>query len=227
MNKRLVKLQEEHTALLAQMRESLDLLDTESREPTEDEQTAYAASEAKIETLATKIEQEKKLQTQELQAKVVQVGLDTTGDNLGDNINSQTEGFEKDPKVGFKDFGTFALAVQRAMTPGAEPIVADTQRLNYLAAATSMQAAIGSQGGFLLPQTFNLAIWDGMHKDPDNLMTMCDNYTVEGESLTFNANAETSRATGSRYGAIQAYWLSEAQQKDHSKVLFRQIKIEP
>ena len=227
MNKRLAKLQEEHAALLVQMRESLDLWDTESREPTEDEQAAYAANEAKVETLATKIKQEKKLQEQELQAKVVQVGLDTTSDNLGDNITSQTEGFEKDPTCGFRDLGDFALAVRQVYTPDITVDANITQRLNYLAAATGMQAAIGSQGGFTLPQQFNLNIWDGMHKDPDNLMMMCDRYTVEGESLTFNANAETSRATGSRYGGIQAYWLSEAQQKGHSKVTFRQLKLEP
>jgi len=227
MNKRLAKLQEEHAALLAQMRESLDLFDKESREPTEDEQTNYEELEAKVEALAIKIEQEKKLQEKELQAKVVQVGLDNTSDDLGNQIDSQTEGFEKDPKCGFKDFGAFALAIQRAMTPGMEQIAADMPKLNYLAAASGMQAAVGSQGGFLLPQTFNLAIWDGMHKDPDNLMMMCDNYTVEGESLTFNANAETSRATGSRYGGIQAYWLAEAAEKTSKKVTFRQIKIEP
>lgn len=226
MNKRLAKLQEEHAALLAQMRDSLDLMDKESREPTEDEQASYNEIEVKVDALATKIEQEKKLQEKELQAKVVQVGLDNT-DNLGNRIESQTEGFEKDPNVGFGTFGAFALAVQRAMTPGMEQVAADMPKLNYLAAATGMQAAIGSQGGFLLPQTFNLAIWDGMHKDPDNLMTMCDRYTVEGESLTFNANAETSRATGSRFGGIQAYWLHEAAQKDHSKPKFRQVKLEP
>lgn len=226
MNKRLAKLQEEHAALLAQMRDSLDLMDTESREPTEDEQATYNECEVKANALATKIEQEEKLQEKEKKAKVIQVGLDTTGD-LGGHIESQTEGFENDPKCGFKDFGAFALAVQRAMTPGMEQVAADMPRLNYLSQATGMNAAIGSQGGFLLPQTFNLTIWDNLRQDEENLMNRCDRYTVEGESLTFNANAETSKVAGSRYGGIQGYWLHEAEQKDHSKPTFRQIKIEP
>lgn len=225
MNIRLAKMQDERAALLAKMRGVLDLTDKEEREPTEEEQTQYDAMKEQVESLAQKIEQEHELQKKELEAKVIHVAV---GDEeLGDNITGQREGFEKDPKAGFSDFGAFALAVQAACTPGMAVAAEDAPKLNYLAAATGMQAAIGSQGGFLLPQEFNLAIWDKLKQDEENLMNMCDRYTIEGESLTFNANAETSRATGSRYGGIQAYWLHEAQQKEHSKPTFRQVKLEP
>jgi HK97 family phage major capsid protein len=42
-----------------------------------------------------------------------------------------------------------------------------------------------------------------------------------------NANAETSRATGSRDGGIRAYWIAEGEQMTASKVKLRQMKLEP
>jgi HK97 family phage major capsid protein len=90
-----------------------------------------------------------------------------------------------------------------------------------------MQQGLGADGGFLVPPEFSATIWDGLNKDPDNIFAMTDGYTVTGESLTMNANAETSRATGSRWGGVRAYWIAEADQITSSKPTFRQVKLEP
>jgi HK97 family phage major capsid protein len=66
-----------------------------------------------------------------------------------------------------------------------------------------------------------------MNQMPDNLMQLCDQYTVTGESLTFPANAETSRATGSRYGGVRGYWIAEATQITSSIPTVRRMKLEP
>jgi HK97 family phage major capsid protein len=42
-----------------------------------------------------------------------------------------------------------------------------------------------------------------------------------------NANAETSRANGSRYGGVRGYWIAEAAQATASRPTFRQLKLEP
>jgi HK97 family phage major capsid protein len=120
--------------------------------------------------------------------------------------------------------GDFALAVMQAFTPNAGVV---DPRLAPLAAASGMQQQVPSEGGFLVPPQFSQAIWDEFNQQPDNLLAMTDNYTVTGESLTFNANAETSRATGSRYGGIKGYWINEADQATKSKPKFRQVRIEP
>ena len=134
------------------------------------------------------------------------------------------ERVQDDPKRGFRSMGDFASLVSKASTPG--KFVAD-ERIRILAAATGDNQTQDSEGGFLVPPSFATTIWDGMNVAPNNLMDMCDRYTVDGESLTFPANAETSRATGSRYGGVQGYWISEAQQITSSRPRFRTVKVEP
>lgn len=93
--------------------------------------------------------------------------------------------------------------------------------------ATGMSQGDPSSGGFTVAPQFSQMIWDGLNANEDNLLSRVDAYPVEGESLTFNANAETSRATGSRWGGVQSYWLAEADQITASKPKFRQAKVEP
>jgi HK97 family phage major capsid protein len=130
---------------------------------------------------------------------------------------------EADATRGFRNLGDFGMSVMRASVPGASL----DPRLNIGAAVTGMGQTVGADGGFLVPPHFAQNIWDGMNTSPDNLLTRCDQYTVEGESLSFPANAETSRATGSRYGGIRGYWIAEASQMTASAPKFRMVKLEP
>jgi len=139
-----------------------------------------------------------------------------------DDIVSNGPVIAKLPDRGFKGIGEFATLVYEAK--GAVPM---DPRFQMLAAITGMNQSTGSDGGFTVPPAFSTAIWDGLNTGADSLMSMTDNYTVEGDSLTFNANAETSRATGSRYGGVRAYWVAEAIAPTVSKVKFRQLKLEP
>lgn len=128
----------------------------------------------------------------------------------------------KDPKHRFEGMGDFALACYNHEVAGRTD-----QRLFLGAAASGMQQAVGADGGFAVPPAFATEIWDGMRQDSNNLLFMTDNFTVTGESLTFPANAETSRATGSRYGGVQGRWGAEADTQTSSAPKLRQIKIEP
>lgn len=137
---------------------------------------------------------------------------------------------EEDPKLGFKSFGHFAKELSDISAPGA----AITEGMRVVKAFDERRKAIsglgtdaGSGAGFLIPPQFSTEIWDGMNKEPDSLMARTDNYPIQGESLTFPANAETSRANGSRYGGIQAYWRAEAAQITSSKPTFRDFTLKP
>lgn len=129
----------------------------------------------------------------------------------------------EDPRSGFAHFGDFAASVMGAMTPGnlADP------RLDVHAAATGLSQGIPADGGYLIPPTFAQQIFDRFQRQSDNLLSRCDQYTVEGESLSMPAVDETSRAAGSRWGGIRGYWISEAAQITSSKPKFRQVKLEP
>jgi len=140
-------------------------------------------------------------------------------------ISSMVDRFFLDPKRGFAHIGEFALSIYESGMPGRHMV--DERLVKITAAATGMNQAQGSQGGFMVPPQFSMTLWDGMNEQPDNLMNLCDQYTVTGESLTFPANAETSRATGSRYGGVQGFWIAEAGQITSSIPKVRRMKLEP
>jgi HK97 family phage major capsid protein len=133
---------------------------------------------------------------------------------------------EEDPKRGFASFGDFASSVVKAYDPTHRAV---DDRLVIGAAAQGLNQTVGADGGFDVPPEFNTTIWDGLNEQPDNLLAETDQYVLQNtESLTLNANAETSRANGSRYGGILGTWLAaEADQIPLSNPQIRQIKIEP
>lgn len=134
---------------------------------------------------------------------------------------------QDDPRRGFADVGHFASILARASIPGAVVSTADRDLLAPLAAVQGNNQANGSEGGFLVPPQFSTLIWDGLNNPTESLMAMCDQYPVEGDSITFPANAETNRANGSRYGGIQGNWLAEGNQIPKSAPKFRTMKLEP
>jgi HK97 family phage major capsid protein len=149
------------------------------------------------------------------QPSILPEPVSVTGGNPRNDLKHTTHGF--------RHLGEQALAIHTAGQPGGN----FDKRLEIGAAATGMQQGVGSDGGFLVPPSFSTTIWDGLNDAPDNLLGRTDQFTVEGESLTFPANAETSRADGSRYGGIRGYWISEASQITEQSPTFREVRIEP
>lgn len=133
------------------------------------------------------------------------------------------QGPPNEAKRPFASFGDFCQSVVTAYSPGGSV----DPRLALQAAASGMSQGVPAEGGFLVLPEFSATIYEGLTSDPHALLGMTDNYTVDGESLTFPANAETSRATGSRFGGIQGYWINEADQLTKSKPKLRSVKVEP
>jgi HK97 family phage major capsid protein len=90
-----------------------------------------------------------------------------------------------------------------------------------------MNQTVPADGGFLVPPTFANEIKDLMAGGVDNLLDKTDNYTVEGESLTFPVVDDKNRTNGQVAGGVRAYWKSEAAQMTSSKPALRDHKIEP
>lgn len=139
------------------------------------------------------------------------------------------ERWQDDPALGFKSLGQFLTNViaQRDSAPSTD-VLKHLSFSGFVSKAPSGASVTeGASLGYTIPPAFSTMIWDGMHKDPDNLLSRTDQYTVQGESLEFLANAETNRATGSRYGGIQGYWIAEADTITSSKPKLRKMKLEP
>lgn len=93
----------------------------------------------------------------------------------------------------------------------------------HFKAIQGMSESVGSDGGFTVMPEFNNKIFE--HVYSNNLFGRTDNYTVAGNNMTFLANAETSRANGSRHGGLRGYWTNEGGTITSSKPTVREIQM--
>jgi HK97 family phage major capsid protein len=92
----------------------------------------------------------------------------------------------------------------------------------YLA-IQGMSETIASDGGYLVMPEFAAGIVDRVYAN--DLWSRTDNYTVSGNNMTFNCNAETSRANGSRHGGLRGYWVGEGGTITSSKPTLREVSM--
>lgn len=90
-------------------------------------------------------------------------------------------------------------------------------------AIAGMSEAVGADGGFTVIPEFSTNIYEKVYSN--DLLTRCDNYTVGGNSMTFMANSETSRANGSRHGGMRGYWTAEGATITSSSPGFRELQL--
>lgn len=86
-----------------------------------------------------------------------------------------------------------------------------------------MSTQVAADGAALILPEFNTTIMERVYAN--DLWNRTDQYTVAGNNMTFLANAETSRANGSRHGGLQAFWTAEAGNIQSSKPQMRQLGL--
>lgn len=90
-------------------------------------------------------------------------------------------------------------------------------------AIQGMSTQVAVDGGALVLPEFNTTIMERVYDNA--IWSATDQYTVTGNNMTFVANAETSRVTGSRAGGLQAYWADEGGAVTDSKPTFRKFGL--
>lgn len=193
--------------------------ESEDREMTAEEVTAYDDYMATAKSLVPRIE---RLEATEIVPVVEDATVVTDDKEANVVITGGEPVIMKDPARGYADVGEFAMNVKARF---ADNII--DPRLATMAAATGHNQASGPDGGYAVPPQFATEIYDGVMGDSNGLLSMADTYPVTGESLTIPAIDETSRKDGYRQGGIQAYWMPEAAQMSESKTKLRQVKVEP
>lgn len=127
---------------------------------------------------------------------------------------------------GYRNLGEQLLAIRQAgMGRAIDPRLDAShvyQRLE--AAASGGQEAVGADGGFLLDPTFANDIMPKITGGSE-IISRLRAIPVTGNSLTVRVSAETSRATGSRWGGVRAYWVDEAGAPTASRPKFDQIEM--
>lgn len=121
----------------------------------------------------------------------------------------------------FATFGEQLLAAYRAATPGGKTDERLTTRV-----ANGLNETTPSDGGFLVQQDFVKELLKRTY-ETGILASKVKKIpiTTNANGLKINAVDEDSRGNGSRWGGVQTYWESEADEHTGSKPKFRQIEL--
>jgi HK97 family phage major capsid protein len=121
------------------------------------------------------------------------------------------------------EFKTFADFVRSGLDSHTTSVFKDRVKKHFGNAVEGMSEGVGSDGGFMVMPEFGTGIIDRVYSN--DLWSRTDNYTVSGNNMTFLANAETSRAAGSRHGGMRGYWLGEGGTITDSKPTLRELTL--
>jgi HK97 family phage major capsid protein len=181
-----------------------------ARAMNEEEQKLYDDLEVEIKNLEKTIEAEDKLKEREKLNKTP--------------VNEPIYAKPKDPneKKWKGGMGEFLQAVAKASSPGG---IMDN-RLIYQNSASGLNESVSSEGGFMLENDFIQEMFDVMMSESQvaNRIRMIPIGANTNRLRTLGID-ETSRANGSRWGGVQAYWIAEAETVTKSKPKFREIDM--
>ena len=117
----------------------------------------------------------------------------------------------------WKSFGEQLQAV-------ASTVIEQKMDNRLIKAPSGLNEGTGAEGGFLVQPEFSNELIKLTH-ETGILIKDVRVIPISGIQIVLNALKETSRANGSRWGGIQAYWTSEAGSMTKSKPEFRQIDL--
>jgi len=197
--------------LYNEMKAIRDAVASDERAMTEAEDTRYAEIESEMDQLEKDIEREQRAADREKRYAEPEKPA------------TKPEPTSDDQTKGFRSFGEQLKAVYRASHP-TERFV--DPRLVETRAATGMSEGVPTDGGFLVQKDFVTELLQKIH-DTGILMGRTRTIPISGTSngLKINAVNETSRADGSRWGGVRAYWVDEAAEKTASKPKLRQMEL--
>ena len=133
---------------------------------------------------------------------------------------------QEDGKWGFKSYSHFLHEVRMGTPSNPSEFIRKAYSSDTVKkAATGMGELVGSDGGFLVPPTFSSKIFERVYNE-NNLLSKTDQYTAAGNVMVFPRNAESSRATGSRWGGVRSYWVQEGSTVTASAPTFGQLRLQ-
>jgi len=131
-------------------------------------------------------------------------------------------------KAPFKRFGDFLKAVRsnalNELGPDEKAQLLDHQQ-NTLK-ATGLNTQVGADGGFLVGPNDSKMLTERMYSTGEILSRVQrDPVSANSNGMTLFGVDETSRATGSRFGGVRAYWASEGASVTKSKPSFKEVNL--
>lgn len=230
--KTLKELRERRATLVEELRTMLDAMQAAGTDPTQDED--YKAKRAEFEALKGQIEAREALEAEQRQIEAEQreLGKPAT-EPEGPAIEGRAGvrvGEERELNQPFVTIGEQMHAIARAQDPGyTGPDKLDKRLLKLndeQRAATGMSEGVPSDGGFAVQKDFVEQIitktWD-----QGSLLSRVTNIPLgPGKNgVKLNVVDESSRADGSRWGGVLAYWANEADTVTSTKPKLRGMEL--
>ena len=209
---------EKRNKVVTDMEAIQGLANTEDRDLTEDEQKRYDALDDDFDKLSERIERQKKLDERKK-------SLETVSEPAESRKQKPEPDGVVEPATEAKTFRTFGeqlMAVRTAASPGGH-----IDRRLTTRAVSGMSEGVPSDGGFLVQQEFSTELLKKVHAQ-GAIISRCREIPIGADKngLKINAIKENSRAHGSRWGGIKAYWLAEGGAKTDTKPEFRQMELD-
>lgn len=131
----------------------------------------------------------------------------------------------------FSSLGEQLLSIRAstlAISEGRQPDPRLLEVQHRYGAQLGMNVGQPSDGGFLLETQYTQGLWQRVY-DQGELIRRCFRVPIDdnADSVKINGLDETSRATGSRWGGVRAYWLAEAGTATASQPHFHRLSFEP
>jgi HK97 family phage major capsid protein len=179
-----------------------------NRDLTDEERAQFDAHKAKVETLNTDLERVLTMEAAErspaqsaARVDVAEAGKKPFA-NLGEQLNA---------------IRTATLSEGRVTDPR-------LIELNRSAAAQGANEGVPAEGGFLVAPEFSSTILQRIY-DTGQIASRCYQQPMSTNRLVLPAVDEDSRADGSRWGGVQAYWEGEAGTYTGTKPKFRTMEL--
>ena len=212
------ELKQQRAAIIAKMQAITDKVDAEKRDFTQDEEREFDEREAEVKSISKRIAREETLAAHAGELSKRSEAVYEPADDVRSEVRAQNE-TAKGSKWG--NMGEFLRAVVEAGSPGrrVDPRLFESR-------AAGLSEGVNADGGFLVDKDFSQEILSQVYASAQ-LASRCRRVQISGPSngLKINVIDETSRADGSRFGGVQAYWAAEAAAATASKPKFRQLEL--
>ncbi len=223
MSNNITRLRDRRDVAETRMRALLDTWTKEDRAGTEEEESEYSALEQRIQDLDKQIEREERMATLEVSRVAADDGDETRETARVTDVHDRRE------DKPFANLGEQMIAVFRAVSSHGQTMDPRLIRSRVDAegrAITGASETVAADGGFLVQKDFAADVMTRVYETGQVLSRVFPVPIGSNSNGTkINAVDETSRADGSRFGGVQAYWVGEGGSLTATKPKFRQMEL--
>lgn len=186
---------------------------------TEDEKAKYDGAETEAKQLRETISRLEGLRDARAEVSALDE-IDKPSPRIA--VSREENRDEKGEFRGFRSFGEQLQAIYRAGQPGNN----FDPRLKQLRAASGANETVGAEGGFLVQTDFLTEMLKDVY-DTGKVARLCRRLPLSANSNSVEIVTvdESSRADGSRWGGVQAYWRAEAGTVTATQPKWKNVRI--